>query len=209
MKAVLLLVFLFSALTIWALFKVVSPFLEDREDQLRFELLDEELGQIEELVARKSVLLQTLRDIEFDHETGKLDDADYERLRAKHEKRAVDVMRRLQELRGDEDLDEEIDSEIEQRLQSRVDPEPETSEPTDKQPDVAEDAESADSLEPIACPACERELAADASFCSGCGIELLDECPDCGRDLDPDARFCDGCGLELYEANQPDQIAAR
>ncbi|GEM_PF-179135 len=211
MKAVLLLVFLFSALTIWALFKVVSPFLGDREDQVRFELLDEELGQIEELVSRKSVLLQTLRDIEFDHETGKLDDADYERLRAKHEKRAVDVMRQLQQMRGDDELDEEIDGQIEERLQSMVASRQTDSTSKDPQPAPSEQADSSSSTEAagIECPACGRDLAADASFCSGCGVELADECPDCGRDLEPDARFCDGCGYELYDAPKSDPIAAR
>ncbi|MGH9036140.1 MAG: double zinc ribbon domain-containing protein, partial [Acidimicrobiia bacterium] len=43
------------------------------------------------------------------------------------------------------------------------------------------------------CPSCERENAADASFCSHCGNRLGGACPGCGRPIAADAVFCPGC----------------
>ena len=42
---------------------------------------------------RQNAALEALREIEFDRETGKLSDADYETLRSTYTQRAVDVMR--------------------------------------------------------------------------------------------------------------------
>lgn len=165
MNPTVLLVFIFAALTIFAIVKVVAPFLEDRDEQLRFEILDEELRQIEELVARKSVMLQSLRDIEFDYETGKLSEADYERLRKKHERQAVQVMRRLDELRGDVDLDDEIDSALEQRLRQRA-----GAANAETETDTPDESETT-----LECPECGKQLEAEARFCSRCGHQLADE----------------------------------
>ncbi len=163
MNPTLFFVFVFAALTVYTLAKIISPFLEDRREQLRFELLDEQVQQIERLVARKSVLMQSLRDIEFDHETGKLSEEDYQRLKKKYERRAVQVMRALDELRGDADRDEEIDSALERRLQERSHRAPEPS--TDRH-----DGDSAD----VECPECGKELEPEARFCSRCGTPLED-----------------------------------
>lgn len=177
----LVLVFLFSALTLWALYRIVAPFMESPREQLRFEMLDEELGQIEQLVARKSVLLQTLRDIEFDHNTGKLSDEDYERLRKKHEIRAVRVMRDLERLRSSGDVDEEIDRELAERLRNRV----------EQRPDAVPGQLDANAV-------------AGDDFGAGPPTR---ECPACARQLAPDARFCDGCGTELQTADRADDHA--
>lgn len=162
MNPTLFFVFVFAALTVYTLAKIVSPFLEDRREQLRFELLDEEVQQIERLVARKSVLMQSLRDIEFDHETGKLSDQDYERLKKKYERRAVRVMRDLNDLRGDADRDEEIDSALEGRLQGRAE------RPTEPAADRHDDSAEID------CPECGKALEPEARFCSQCGTPLED-----------------------------------
>jgi hypothetical protein len=161
MNPTLFFVFVFAALTVYTLAKIVSPFLEDRREQLRFELLDEEVQQIERLVARKSVLMQSLRDIEFDHETGKLSDQDYERLKKKYEHRAVRVMRDLDELRGDANRDEEIDSALERRLQERA----------ERVPKPSTDDHNVESAE-IECPECGKGLEPEARFCSRCGTPL-------------------------------------
>jgi len=42
---------------------------------------------------RRNAAMEALREIEFDRETGKLSDADYETLRSTYTQRAVDVMR--------------------------------------------------------------------------------------------------------------------
>jgi hypothetical protein len=44
-------------------------------------------------ITRRNAAMEALREIEFDRETGKLSDADYEALRSTYTQRAVEVMR--------------------------------------------------------------------------------------------------------------------
>lgn len=162
MNPTLFFVFIFAALTVYALFRIVSPFLASEDEQIRHELLDDELREIERLVARKSVLLQSLKDIEFDRETGKLSETDYERLRDRYEREALQVMRELDEVRGGVDLDDEIDAAVRERLEHEL---RDAGVEADR-PDEASDGE------PLACPECEKELEPEARFCSRCGTPL-------------------------------------
>lgn len=57
-----------------------------------------ELGELE---AEKARLIEDLHELELDRETGKLSDEDYRANRTRLKTRAVDVMRRIEELRGD------------------------------------------------------------------------------------------------------------
>lgn len=187
MNPTLILVFIFTALTVYALFRIVSPFLESEDRQIRHELLDDELRKIERLVARKSALLQSLKDIEFDRETGKLAEEDYQRLRDRYEREAIEVMRKLDSLRGGVDHDDEIDAALRDRLEGEAEVE---SEDADPPPTIAEqepEAESEGPAESIECPECGKELEAEARFCSRCGTPLeapSDTGPAASDDLD-------------------------
>ena len=48
--------------------------------------------------ARRNAVMEALREIEFDRETGKLSDKDYEALRSTYTQRAVEIMRRAEVL---------------------------------------------------------------------------------------------------------------
>jgi len=169
---ILFLAILFGALTLFAVYQAITPFLENRDDQLRFELLDRELKQIETLSARKGRILQTLKDIEFDFETGKISEEDYKQLRRRHERKALKIMRQLDELReGDDDLLDDIDSEVAARLEQLRE-----STADESTRDIPAD-QSADRSEkrPVECPSCGRGLEADARFCDRCGTEIDEE----------------------------------
>lgn len=161
----LFLAILFGAMTLFAIYQALKPFLESRDDQLRFELLDRELEQIETLSARKGAILQTLKDIEFDYETGKISEDDYDRLRRRHERKALKVMRKLDDLReGDDDMLADVDDAIAERLESLRGQEPST------------DTTATDATErTLVCPECDRRLEPDAKFCDQCGEEIDEE----------------------------------
>jgi ribosomal protein L32 len=139
----------------------VLPFLTTHEQSLRFEVLDEDLRKVEELAARKSALLQTLRDVEFDYETGKITENDYRDLKARYEREAIEVMRELDNLHGGRGWEEAIDAELDQRV-AKIRAEREKAPAESTSPEL------------IDCPECGHEMQANARFCSQCGTTLAD-----------------------------------
>lgn len=166
----------FSALM---LFQIVRPFLVSRTEQLHFELLDEDLRQIEALMAKKAALVQTLRDLEYDYETAKITTEDYKRFRRSCERQAVGIMRRLDTIHGGKDWR----AEIERLLQDSSIPQPsahsdEASRQAQETPPAnkvatAPDASSALIPGNLPCPKCATPLRTDDKFCSQCGTPLL------------------------------------
>lgn len=145
------------AFTLRMVVAMVAPFWGSRKEQLSFELLDEELREVESLVARRVALVQALRDIEYDFKTNKISREDYERFKTSCERQAVGVMRRLDAIHGgDRDWDEVIDRAVQQRL------------------DVAPSASTAGSDAGV-CTDCNAPLADDDHFCSQCGASVEEE----------------------------------
>lgn len=72
----------------------------------------------DELEREKRMLLRTIRDIEFDHQTGKLSDRDAEEMNRVTRARAIEVMKALDEVEaGAGGVREEIEREVRARLQ--------------------------------------------------------------------------------------------
>jgi len=82
------------ALALVALSFVLYPLLSDSPLAL-----PRQSGDVVSAVnTRRNAAMEALREIEFDRETGKLSDADYEGLRSTYTQRAVEVMRQRGEL---------------------------------------------------------------------------------------------------------------
>lgn len=189
----LLLIFVSAAFAITALYFALAPFLASREEQARAELIDEELKKVEQLVASKSMLLQSLREIEFEYETAKMSDEDYERFRTSLERQAIGVMRELDRIHGGRGWEEKIDAELSARLAERgldapmlnaASENPEDVEASEQDSDVLVEAAVAEPDAPDESPnVWETESHEDALECSACDAELA-----------PDDRFCSKCG---------------
>ena len=125
----------------------------------------------------KGQALAALRDIEFDRETGKLSDADYDELRKTYTPEALVAMRAEEGGAG------AGPDEIEQMVAARV-------------RTLRSGAGVADG---VVCPACGPRPEADAAFCSSCGRSLngAGACTGCGAPLTPGARFCGNCGTKV------------
>ncbi len=119
---------------------------------------------------RRGVALAALRDIEFDRETGKLSDTDYEWLKARYTGEALAALRA-------EDAGTES-SDIEQLIAARA---------------------KAIGGGPAACPTCGPRPEPDALFCSTCGGRLgsVEDCARCGAALPADGRYCELCGTAV------------
>ena len=125
----------------------------------------------------KGVALLALKEIEFDRETGKLSDADYQYLKDKYTAEALEALRTEDgmEVSGD------VEALIAQRVQA-----------------LRFAAATAPPGAP-ACPSCGPRPEADALFCSSCGGRLPAPatCARCGTALSSDSRFCEGCGSRV------------
>ncbi|HLG06686.1 MAG TPA: zinc ribbon domain-containing protein [Gemmatimonadales bacterium] len=123
---------------------------------------------------RRGVALLALKEIEFDRETGKLSDADYQMLKSRYAAEALAAL-------AAEDASDDPEELISRRLQ------------------LLRSARSSGSPEPPACPRCGPRPEADARFCSRCGSSLAGArfCSGCGAPLAAESRFCAGCGVRV------------
>ena len=76
-----------------ALAFVVAPML--RQDVAQQERTTDALSEARDLHSRRDMLLASLKDLEDDHDTHKIVDADYVELRDKMTAQAVEIMKRL------------------------------------------------------------------------------------------------------------------
>ncbi len=170
--------------------------------------LDAEAKEIATLGVAKQRTLQDIRDLEFDYSLGHLSDADYNALRQKLERQAIQTMRRLDRLRGSTDFDALIDQGYAERF--GVAPadapgslaEPAAEADATAAPSAAKSAPSGAKPAPAATPA-------PAPAVSPAPAAETRPCPACSRAMDRDALFCSGCGASLPPLPPPRPTACR
>ena len=163
-------------------------------------------GQVpaSELIARRDALYAALKDAEFDRETGKLTDEDYQAVRTRTMAEAAGILRQLDHLTPEAEA--AFDAEIEQAIaRMREDT---TAQPVAPDLAAAVEAEIA-SLTKLAaaparlklsCPDCGQPYQPGDAFCAACGASLADTCPQCGAFHRPGDAFCTRCGATLAAA---------
>jgi rRNA maturation endonuclease Nob1 len=131
----------------------------------------------------KGIALTALKEIEFDRETGKLSDSDYELLRTKYTAAALDAMRQETEVGSDD-----IEAMIAARVRALRFASTTTSSNATIYPESG----------PV-CATCGPRPEPDAIFCSACGRRLSARpaCDRCGAALTPGSRFCEACGRQV------------
>lgn len=164
-----------------ALWLVLQPLVRPRSSRpLAPEPLDPE-------ETPKGIALAALKEIEFDRETGKLSDSDYEFLKAKYTATALEALRGEQGA-GSNDVEALIAARLHSlRSASATTP---LDPPSDHSPQLRIPGSAP------ACHACGPRPEPDAIFCSSCGRRLAATapCARCGAALLPESRFCEGCG---------------
>jgi hypothetical protein len=146
----LLFAFLLAALTVWY---VALPILQPS----RAVLLDED-GPLTELIQRKDTLLLTIKELEFDYQTGKLSAEDFERMDQRLRHQAIALLRRIEQTAPSSiDLEAEIEAEILRRRTTKS----------------AVRNERANAL----CPSCQAAIRPDDKFCPQCGTRLIGDVP--------------------------------
>ncbi len=141
-----------------------------------------------DLLAERSAAFQAIRDLQFDHEVGKISDADLVVYEAQLKQNAAETLRRLDA--WETGADGALGLSIERRVRAR------------RAALVRADARP--------CPQCGRPLAAADRFCTNCGraveaapraatVSVAAVCPKCERPVAADDRFCPRCGQPLAE----------
>jgi hypothetical protein len=161
---------------------------------------------VDELTTRRDAIYAALKDAEFDQETGKLAEEDYQIVRARYMAEAAQVLRQLDQLAPEADA--ALDAEIE-RAVAEIRTENSGSPPGGYPADLVEavDAEVASLVKrtgatdkhALACPDCGQPYQPGDVFCAACGTSLADTCPQCGAPHQPDDGFCARCGTPLAQ----------
>lgn len=172
-----------TAIALAALSYVLMPLMaspEDTKAALARTVRDPE--EVRSEASEDGLAVTALREIEFDRETGKLSDTDYEELKAKYTQLALNEMRLADRERG-------------------VAPAPLATggaDATDPLEDPVEAAVRAVQARRPKCPTCGPRPESDATYCSGCGHYLPGACGSCGTSVElPGSRFCNSCGAQL------------
>ena len=124
----------------------------------------------------KGIALAALKEIEFDRETGKLSEADYELLKSRYTAAALDALRAESAV---------VPDDLELMIAARA--------------RALRSAAASMSPDAPACPICGPRPESDALFCSSCGrrLPMAGACGRCGAPLGPDSRFCEQCGTQV------------
>jgi hypothetical protein len=201
------------AFAAFALWKLVMAWVQGGSQDVV--LVDAEVGELQELAAEKARALQDIKELEFDHQIGHLSKADYESLRGSLERKTIQFMRRLDQLRGSVDYDAIIEEGLDRRL-SELERGATKSEATmgSKKPGAKskaaggakgkQKAPSQTTARTVRCRECGYAMAEDSVFCSECGTETEANCSKCGHPRSPGARFCAKCGTQQTEGGGTD-----
>ena len=130
---------------------------------------------------RRGIALLALKEIEFDRETGKLSQRDYEMLKTRYGTEALAALAAEETLSPGRVVAGSPEELIAARLQS------------------LRSARSAGRPAPPACRDCGPRPEVDALYCSRCGLPLAAgaHCTECGAPLPDQSRFCAACGTKV------------
>ena len=138
------------------------------------------------LLSQKDTIYSALKDLEFDYQTGKLSDDDYEELRKKFTGEASTVLGEIDALRSSKEGRSKSGKKGRKNKTSAT--------------AVAVQVEV---QEEYACDKCGLAYKDGAKFCEDCGADLASEaaaeltCDKCGFAHNEDDKFCQSCGADL------------
>jgi double zinc ribbon protein len=185
------------------------------------------ISPADRLAAQRDSLLTALRDLDFDHATGKIGDDDYAPQRAQLVAQGVVVLKQLDALRPAmpqpaPNAADAVERAVAARRRPASDerrslaeegarPAPRTAQSADDriEADVAARRKPASAPRPApalggtTCANCGTRARPDDRFCPTCGAALAGACPVCGRPVQPGDRFCAACGANLQPAQTP------
>ncbi len=153
-----------------------------------------------EMIARRDALYAALKDAEFDRETGKLTEEDYQAVRTRTMAEAAQVLRQIDLLTPEAEaaLDAEIEAEVAHlRAGDGQSVPPDLAAAVDAEIAALAKRAAAPVRLKLACPDCGQPYQPGDAFCAACGASLAGTCPQCGAPYRPSDAFCTRCGATL------------
>jgi hypothetical protein len=153
-----------------------------------------------ELIARRDALYAALKDAEFDRETGKLTEEDYQTVRTRTMAEAAGVLRQLDHLTPEAEaaLDAQIETAVARLREGTAQPvAPGLATAVEAEIAALAKRAAAPARFKLACPDCGQPYQPGDAFCAACGASLADTCPQCGAFHRPGDAFCTRCGAAL------------
>jgi hypothetical protein len=141
---------------------------------------------------RKRTALRALKDLEFEHSIGKIDDADYAEISSLYRDRAKAILREMEEniLPRRE--------RAEQLARAYLAKHGIAPASDDLMANKSPPLDTPERVPRRRCEACKTTNEPDAIFCKGCGARLAPKrCLGCATVNEPDASFCKKCGGSL------------
>lgn len=179
-------------------FIVARPLLQGAHERARAAR-----GEADALLFRRERLLIQLRDLDFDHATGKIADDDYAAQRGVLVAEGVEVLKALDALGlnaapsngAAHAPEDEIEAAIAQARGRPAAPPEEAMEAAVRA--ARRTAPAAPAAAALACGNCGAGVQPDDRFCPRCGAPQSLACPNCGRAAQAGDVFCGGCGQRL------------
>lgn len=113
-------------------------------------------GRRRKLLEDRETLYESIRELDFDHRMGKVEETDYRQARTRYEVQAVDLMKAIDQTNGGaEAIEDRVEQEIATLRRSRKGKRSRGKKPAKR-----------------ACPNCKTIPSASAQFCPQCGTPL-------------------------------------
>lgn len=161
-----------------------------------------------EYQARYQAALDSIKDLMFDFEMGKVSVEDYELLLPKTKLEAAQIRQQIDRLSQNQfsqiapALDAEIESLVRQVRTAGANGSETLLPAVEAEIEALKQVSIDHPRGGPACPACGKPFRPDDAFCTGCGQALPQfeaGCPECGAPHQPDDLFCAKCGAPLRE----------
>lgn len=132
-------------------------------------LLQVEDDRLTDLLVRKDSALRALKELEFDHQVGKIDAEDYQRFNQRLSRQAITLIQQLEQITPESAaLDERLEAEIAQHRQAQTPMKVQKSTPSVSISKPVVTTASAFRF----CTQCGTRLEANFKFCASCGAPV-------------------------------------
>lgn len=166
-------IILAAVISVAAIGYVVLPLYYHHALNLSFRSGDDtflEDEQLTELMVRKDAALLSIKELEFDYQTGKLSQPDFDRFNHRLRQQAMGLLRQI-ERRAPRLV--ELDQSLEQEIAKAREVESDGPKATEKASGPSDVTEKARTTSTEQCPTCNNPIASADNFCAKCGANLL------------------------------------